>query len=291
MTNTISELFFSLEGESRYTFHPTVYVRYSRCNFKCPHFNNPNKDVLANGYANLGFDPSTIIDILKMPVIEKGCDSQYAVNPEFAHTWKAYKTDELAQALVDLIPHNQWQHPETGLDVICSLTGGEPTMNQDEIIDLINHPLMANCKHYLIETNGSVPLSNKFIEEINRWKLYDSNRIWTWSNSPKLSNSGEMQKRAIRPKVLLSQQQVKNYDQYLKFVSSGTVEEIAEIKEVINIYKTDGVKIPPVWLMPMACTGEQQRLIAQKVAKICMDNGWLYSHRIQNDLWDNAIGT
>lgn len=92
-------------------------------------------------------------------------------------------------------------------------------------------------------------------------------------------------------KVLLSQQQVKNYDQYLKFVSSGTVEEIAEIKEVINIYKTDGVKIPPVWLMPMACTGEQQRLIAQKVAKICMDNGWLYSHRIQNDLWDNAIGT
>lgn len=280
-----------MEGESRYTFHPTVYVRYARCNFKCPHFNNPNKDVLANGYANLGFDPSTIIDILKMPVIEKGCDSQYAVNPEFAHTWKTYTTEELAQTLVDLIPHKQWQHPITGLDVICSLTGGEPTMNQDEIIDLINHPLMSKCKHYLIETNGSVPLSSKFIEEINNWKSYDSNRIWTWSNSPKLSNSGELQKRAIRPKVLLSQQQVINYDQYLKFVSSGSTEEIEEINNVIDIYKKEGVKIPPIWLMPMACTGEQQKLIAQQVAKICMNNGWLYSHRIQNDLWENAVGT
>jgi hypothetical protein len=43
--------------------------------------------------------------------------------------------------------------------------------------------------------------------------------------------------------------------------------------------------------MPMACTGQQQTDVAREVAELCLEYGFLYSHRIQNVLWDNIVGT
>jgi len=293
----VSELFFSLEGEGPETNHPTQYLRIAGCNFSCPGFNNPEKKIDKDGYAELGFNPEDIIDIKQMPVITCGCDSQYAVNYRFKHLWASLTSKEIAEKVLDQIPCKSWVYPNTELPVIFSITGGEPTMQQDLIIELLSEPLMQECQHILIETNCSVPLKSEFISAIEDWLLKDKKRIWTWSNSPKLLASGESWKRAIRPKVALSQNELKKVfgtqvNQYFKFVVDDTQEVYSEIQKALQEYYDAGIpKNTPVWLMPCACTAEQQRMISQNVAKYCMQNGYLYSHRIQNDLWDNAVGT
>jgi len=58
-----SQVFMSIEGEGPFSGHPTVYVRFARCNFKCPGFNNPTNCVDNKGYACLPFDPKDINDM------------------------------------------------------------------------------------------------------------------------------------------------------------------------------------------------------------------------------------
>jgi organic radical activating enzyme len=292
----VSEIFSSLEGEAQFTFHPTTYIRFARCNFACPLFNNPTKEVTAKGYAPLDFDPADYRKLEDIPLIHKGCDSQYAVNPIFAHMWKKYGVDELVDALFEVLPHGKLIY-DTGLPQIISLTGGEPTLKWKFIPKILFHPRMKDARHYLIETNCSVPFKEEFIHNIHEWLAQDTRRIWTWSNSPKISSSGETRKDAIRPEIALMQNSLINafhgrVNQYFKFVVDGSEKDYAEVKEVMAIYHAAGLpKHMPIWIMPQACTEEQQKEIARSVAKRCIDEGWLYSHRVQNDLWGNGVGT
>jgi organic radical activating enzyme len=161
-----SEVFMSIEGEARYSGHPTVYIRFARCNFQCRGFNNPTSkcptcngvgqvnlvevgphmtegktcpqcagegkintpDVQSDGYATLGFEPKDYATLNDIPLIHKGCDSQYAVNPKFSHMWGQGDEKALAAEVLKVLPHNTFQNPVTGKRVILSLTGGEPTI-------------------------------------------------------------------------------------------------------------------------------------------------------------------
>lgn len=292
----VSEIFSSLEGEAQFTFHPTTYIRFARCNFACPLFNNPEKEVTAKGYAPLDFDPKDYSKLEDIPLIHKGCDSQYAVNPIFSHMWKKYDTNALIDALFEVLPQGKLIY-DTGLPQIISLTGGEPTLKWKFIPEILFHPRMKDARHYLIETNCSVPFKDEFIHQIYEWLGQDHKRIWTWSNSPKISSSGELRKDAIRPEIALMQNSLVNsfhgrVNQYFKFVVDGSEADYAEVKEVMGIYHAAGLpKNIPIWIMPQACTDEQQKLIARGIAKRCIDEGWLYSHRVQNDLWGNGVGT
>ena len=57
----------------------------------------------------------------------------------------------------------------------------------------------------------------------------------------------------------------------------------------------DIVKSIPVWeniyIMPMSCVTDQQDNIAAKVAQRCIDNGYIYCHRVHLDVFDNSVGT
>lgn len=295
-TFEVSEVFMSLEGEAQFTFHPTAYIRFARCNFSCPLFNNPKKEITTKGYAPLGFDPADYADLQSIPLITKGCDSQYSVNPAFAHMWHKWSADQLVDELLKVVPNGKLVYP-TGLPVIVSLTGGEPTLKWKQLPEIMWHPLMRACKHYLIETNCAVPFKLDFLHEIEGWLNEDDSRQWTWSNSPKISSSGEKRKQAIRPEIALMQASLFNrcagqVNQYFKFVVDGSEEDYAEVKEVMQIYLDAGLPLDtPVWIMPQACTEEQQREISKSVARRCMVEGWLYSHRVQNDLWGNGVGT
>jgi 7-carboxy-7-deazaguanine synthase len=293
----ISEMFFSLEGEGPYANHPTQYLRVSGCNLKCPMFNNPEKLVDNEGYAKLDFDPSQFISIYEMPAITRGCDSTYACRKSFSHLWESLTASEIVDKLIEQIPCKSWIYPKTQLPVIFSITGGEPTMQQELIIELLKEQKIQDCKHILIETNCAVPLKDEFISAIENWLLEDSSRIWTWSNSPKLSSSGELWKRAIRPKIAVQQQTLisvfgSRVNQYFKFVVDNSEEVYTEVQQAMLEYYNAGIRNnAPVWLMPAACTQEQQKLISKLVATRSMNEGYLYSHRIQNDLWDNIVGT
>lgn len=294
----ISEIFLSLEGEGPFTAHPTAYVRFGRCNLKCPMFNNHHKALTEKGYAPLSFDPKQYSSINDIPLITMGCDSQYAVNPSFAHMWEKMSTDQLVDALIDLLPHKAWTHPVTGLPVVLSLTGGEPTLKWKFIPEILNHPKMRDCKHVLIETNCTVPFKREFTMNISEWLAQDADRVWTWSNSPKLSASGEAWGDAIIPSIANLQREVigdatrNRVNQYFKFVVGPREEDFAEVAKAMAEYYAAGVpRTVGVWIMPEACTQEQQQSIDQQVAKMCMEKGYMFCYRFQNALWGNGVGT
>lgn len=295
-TFKISEVFMSLEGEALYQGHPTVYIRNALCNFSCPHFNNPNKEVNAKGYAPLTFNPKEYTSILDMPMISMGCDSQYAVNPEFSHVWKQLTTDELITELEAILPNNQWQYA-SGKKVICSITGGEPTMQWKAIVQLLQHPRFQPCDHIIYETNAAVPLNLDFIVAINQWLDDNPNRKWTWSNSPKLSSSGEKWEKAIRPEIVRKQHVVSGkynnqVDQYFKFVAGFDENDYAEIAKAMNeYYAAETPRTASVYVMPMSCTLEQQNEVARFVADKCMNLGYVLCYRVHSAVWGNVVGT
>lgn len=287
----ISEVFLSLEGEGPYVGIPTIYVRLARCNFKCALFSNENKEVDDRGYAKWDHNPSDYSNLQDLPIFDKGCDSRYSVDPQFKHLWKKYTTDELIDAIESLLPSGKWNN--LGTQTIVSITGGEPTLFSKQISQLLRHPRLADCKHILIETNASVPLRESFIQDVNAWLALDPENHWTWSNSPKLSASGEPRDKAIKPDVLLSQQQTTKSQttQYLKFVCNPLESDFAEVQSVLDQYYTSGVKPLPTYIMPAAATAEQLQETCTDVANMCIKKGFAYTHRLQNVLWGNGVGT
>ena len=294
---TWSEVFTSIEGEGPYSGHPTIYVRFAKCNFQCKRFNNPLNLEITNDV--LGFDPSNYNTLGELPPIAIGCDSIYSWDSRFKHMWETGSEDNLAQTVIDKLPYNKWKHPGSGLPIILSLTGGEPTLYKKKIPILLNHPLFKNLQHILIETNCAVPLDDPFISELSKWILNGCDRKVTWSNSPKLSNSGEDWKNAIQPEIAKQQIslrymiRVPGYvSQYFKFVCDETDQMFDEVDQAMNEYYAAGIpRNTPIYIMPMACTEEQQFSVAAKVAQQCIDRGYIYCHRLQNSIWGNTIGT
>lgn len=293
MTNhVISEIFMSIEGEAKYSGHPTAYIRYAGCNMKCAGFNNTPENIGEDGYAILPFDIIATTALTDIPEISVGCDSQYAVNTKFSHIWHKWNVEELTTNLINMIPHNSWEHPKTKQPIILSLTGGEPTLRWKNLPELLNHERLKQVKHILIETNCSVPLNPKFISALLDWAV-ERDGLVTWSNSPKLAVSGESRVKAIRPEIALVQQSMpSNYtEQYFKFVCDGSDECFAEVAEVMDMYYDAGIRRDvPVYIMPASCTERQQQQIMQIVADKCIQNGYIYCHRVHNTVYENAIG-
>lgn len=291
----VSEIFYSLEGEFVHTGVPTVYIRFARCNKKCPLWNNNAEGIRSDGYAELGFEPEDYADLKSLPTITRGCDSQYAVNPRFAHIWKKYDADELIQTVLDMLPGKSWTNPKSGQPVILSLTGGEPTLKMKWIVDeMLTSPLMKGCKHILFETNCSVPLRSADIERLTTWCNAQKCKL-TWVNSPKLSDSGEIWNRSIIPQIALQQRSGKYFgrigEQGFKFVV-GKLEDIVDVERAMEEYYSVGIpRDTVVGLMPEACTTDQQMQIARDIAQHCMDYGYRFCIRLQNVLWGNEVGT
>jgi organic radical activating enzyme len=281
------ETFLSIEGEAKYSGRPTAYVRFTKCNFTCQGFNNPDMKEITNEV--LGFDPLEMKDLSDIPEINIGCDSIYAWDNRFKHLWKTGDEHELAEELTNLLPGATWVNPIGGTRAILSLTGGEPTSRAKFIPTLLN--AMPDVRHVLVETNCSVPLQQKFITALTEWATACDGLI-TWSNSPKLSISGEPREKAIQPAIAMMQREMgSNFDQYFKFVCGDTDAEFDEVAEVMELYYAAGIpRDVDVFIMPMCCTEDQQRPIMMAVADKCLERGYIYCHRIHNTVYENAIG-
>jgi len=290
-----NEIFQSIEGEAKYSGHPTIYIRFSRCNFKCAGFNNPGNITDDKGYAPLNFVPKDYNSIAELTPMEMGCDTQYAVNPCFSHMWNKSTEEEVAKKLIETLPHNSWVNPSTGLRTILSITGGEPTLQWKKLPALLNHPLLDDVEMLLIETNCAVPFKDKFIDDLNEWVANGDwnglNRTVVWSNSPKLSVSGESWENAIRPEIAVRQNGVNDSEQYFKFVCGPFDEDFDEVEKAMAEYHNAGIsKSTPVYIMPVACTEGQQQNVAADVADLCIQRGYIYCHRVHNTVYANAIG-
>jgi organic radical activating enzyme len=329
-----SEVFMSIEGEARYSGHPTVYIRFARCNFQCKGFNNPDLRVEKDGYAslihpdyeapgsNVIWDPKDYKTLESIPLITRGCDSQYAVNDKFAHMWHKGDEKALAAEVLKVLPHNTFKNPVTGKRVILSLTGGEPTIRLKFWVPILDILWDHGMRSILVETNGAAPLREKDLESLYNWvsgknvshmmgpPRGDGDMVKIiWSNSPKISGSGEVWKDAIRPAIITSQfypgevPQTDNTtwlhnrshpytEQYFKYVCGPYEADFAEVANAMEEYYQAGIpRDADVYIMPVACTEEQQQEISAKVAAMCMQHGYIYCHRIQNSVFGNGVGT
>ena len=283
---TTSELFYSPQGEGPLTGRPQVWVRVSKCNFECQGFNNPDKvNTLTN--EGLGFDPTKYKTLKSLPPITVGCDSIYSWDDRFKHLWSTWTEEELADELLKYTPTGKWTS-----NIGLTFTGGEPTSRMKVLCNLIHLPQFKDLKTITFETNCSVPLMDKHMDRLSEWTMGGPNRMLVWSNSPKLSITGEPWEKAINPAVAAKQRDVANSYQYFKFVVDNTDETFAEVDKAMAEYYAGGTPdTAEIWIMPVGGILEQQQEIDRAITERTIARGWNVSWRAHIYVFGNELGT
>lgn len=277
----IAELFYSIQGEGRYMGVPSIFLRTFGCNFKCAGFGMP-KGQLSEEY--LAVDPNNYSEYGQLPLVSTGCDSYASWDPRFKHLSPMLETDDVAEAIMCLLPNQEWG------DSHLVITGGEPLLGwQRSYPDLLDHHKMQSLKEITFETNGTQKLTADFKSYlIFDWKEAAlKKREVTFSVSAKLSCSGEARHEAIRPDIVCEYEEV-GYT-YLKFVVA-TEEDAEEAIETVDVYRAEGFR-GPVYLMPVGGVESVYTLNNRRVADLALANGLRYSDRLQVPLFKNAWGT
>jgi organic radical activating enzyme len=216
----------------------------------------------------------------ELPLVSTGCDSYASWHPAFKHLSPFYSPEEIAENIMKILPHGQWE------DEHLVITGGEPLLKWQNLYpELLEQPSMKGLKEITFETNGTQHLTPEFREYLLDWNDWD--RELTFSVSAKLSCSGESRDVAIRPDVVCGYEEV-GYT-YLKFVISN-MDDAEEALETVDIYRAEGFE-GPVYLMPIGGVESVYALNNRRVAELAMKNGLRYSDRLQVPLFKNEWGT
>ena len=277
----IAELFYSIQGEGRYMGVPSIFLRTFGCNFKCAGFGMPAGQLSEEANA---VDPTKYSSYETLPLVSTGCDSYASWDPRFKHLSPMLETDAVAEAIMQLLPNQEWG------DAHLVITGGEPLLGwQRAYPDLLDHPKMQSLKEITFETNGT----QKLTEDFKSYLIFDwreaalRNREITFSVSAKLPCSGEKWEEAICPEIVCEYEQVGTT--YLKFVIA-TEQDFADAKRAIDEYRAAGFK-GHIYLMPVGGVESVYALNNRRVADIALANGLRYSDRLQVPLFKNAWGT
>ena len=94
---SISEIFYSIQGEGKYAGNPSIFIRVGGCNLTCPGFS------------------------------KKGCDSFYAVDRKYKNEWQNLNIEEIKKEIK--------QYLKFSPDLV--ITGGEPGLYFDKLYPLI----------------------------------------------------------------------------------------------------------------------------------------------------------
>lgn len=289
-----SEIFGdTFQGEGTYTGRATVWVRFWGCNFECSGFGQDDPTNPASW--NLDYQTIDISSIKKMedlPVFNTGCDSSYSWAKKYAHLAKTGTAIEICDNLEDWLtnefnPDGQFFHPKSYQSTHLAFTGGEPMLNQNAIVDILqefdtrdNLPFNITC-----ETNGTQEIRDKFA---NYMSDNHEEFEWFWSVSPKLFLSGEKKSDALKPDVL------KQYDSFsdngqLKYVCDGSQRAWDEVDEFTEAYRNVGINWP-VWIMPVGATVEGQDKVSAMVAEGAVKRGYSVAARVHCYVFNNIIG-
>ena len=276
----VAELFYSIQGEGKYQGVPSVFLRTFGCNFKCAGFGMPRGE-LSDEVDDIANVVHIYNDYKELPLVSTGCDSYASWDPRFKHLSPLLSTDSIADSIMDILPHKEWQ------DEHLVITGGEPLLGwQKQYPDLLDHPKMQKLKEITFETNGTQELSKEFYAYLQEWARW-KNRVITFSVSAKLPASGESWEDAIKPEIVKSYEEVGTA--YLKFVVA-TEQDIADAECAVGAFRRAGFK-GHIYLMPVGGVESVYTLNAKNVALAAMKHGWRYSDRLQVPLFKNEWGT
>lgn len=285
-----SEIFNSIQGEGHYTGVPTAWLRFFHCNLQCNGFGQSdptNADTYILPYQD--FDANSISVVEELPVWEFGCDSSYSWAKKFKHLQQFETPAAIAQRVRESFT-NEFNGGKWKERHMC-FTGGEPLMKaaQECMVDVMKYWIEEGDypKYITIETNGTQPLTPKFIdfflEYVEKWggELF-------FSVSPKLwTVSGEKASRAIKTGVIAQYNEHFGFGQ-LKFVLGPKDEQWDELEHVLEMIRKDVNW--PVWVMSVGATVEGQKLVDGDVATMAQIRGYNVSARVHTYLWGNIVG-
>ena len=275
----IAELFYSVQGEGRYMGVPSVFLRTFGCNFKCAGFGMPRGELSteAEDIASVVHLYNTYEDL---PLVSTGCDSYASWHPDFKDLSPMLTSDAIADRIMEIIPHGEWQ------DEHLVITGGEPLLGwQRAYPDLLDHPKMEGLTEITFETNGTQQLTPEFREYLHNWNKVG--REITFSVSAKLPASGEKWEDAIKPEIVCTYEEVGIV--YLKLVVA-TEQDIKDAEQAVDEFRKAGFT-GHIYLMPVGGVESVYNLNAKSVAIAAMKRGWRYSDRLQVPLFKNEWGT
>ena len=236
----VNEIFGpSIQGEGRLAGMRTMFLRLSGCNLACI-----------------------------------WCDTPYTWNyigTPFQHPEKFDPKKEVHPMSCDEVLARL---KKKGLRKVKALviTGGEPMLQQDEIIQLLK--LLKKDSYWVeIETNGTVEPKDELLELIDQINC-----------SPKTSNSGSDNRPKMRERPEALRKLASSDKTFFKFVVSSE-NDLAEIKDLIYRYSMKNV-----YLMAEGSTREEQYALADKVVEMCQENNFRFSPRLHVLYWDRARG-
>lgn len=288
-----SEIFYSMQGEGKYTGEPTAWLRFFLCNLQCDGFGQKdptNPDTYKLPYQEIDVD--SVKRIEDLPVFAYGCDSSYSWSKKFKHLQHKANVEVIAERILDTIPNRKFD-----ANIHMCFTGGEPLMRhaQEASAEIIRyyHTKGQIVPSVTYETNGTQKLTDDFIEF---WtKARNGATELFFSISPKLwTVAGEIRQRAIKPEIVAEYHRLSRSGQ-LKFVCNGTKESWDEIEEVTALFRDAGVTYP-VWIMPLGGTVEGQKgeieghIPAHVIADEALARGYRVAARVHAYLWENIIG-
>lgn len=284
--------FKSIQGESIYCGHPSIFVRFFGCNLRCPHFGLKDQEV-----GTLNQEVQTIIENLSqyktledLPLVNSGCDSYYAIYPEFKHFAKEYSEQEIFDE-IKLLSEGSMRKPHV------VFTGGEPLLWSKALEVIIPRIVLELGIEYItFETNGTQTLSKKMITMLNELQnimdIQKEELNILFSVSPKLSCSGHIKSDTFFPEALRSYNEVKNSILVLKFVAEANIKYFDEIFSFLKEYHLNEVNIYDVYIMPEGGNNDEKyQRNCKDLAKFCYENSFSYSPRLQVELFANKIGT
>lgn len=195
--------------------------------------------------------PSIFIRFAECNLMCQWCDTIKGVADKKSMSWKAIH-DQISQF--------------TSSHVV--ITGGEPMLCKS--IDYLIQMLKNEGYHVTVETNGT----------IYRRTLCD-----LVSLSPKLRHSGnnKLCLKTIYPEVI--NQYISTNDYQLKFVVRDFREDFIEIKEILT--ELPEVSYNKVLIMALSSSKSDLEQIQKKVIRLCIQNDFRYTTRLQLHVWDN----
>lgn len=280
----ISECFYSLQGEGKYTGCPSVFLRLFGCNLNCCGFGQKNPTESSTyEIEELNYNVSSIAEV---QVPKYGCDTPYSRDKGFLHLCKHLTVKQVASDILSLINQKVQTTDcrfkcDNNQDIHLVITGGEPLLQQPFIAELIEELSLAELNYITIETNGTLHLQDCLLEAVKDKHLF-------LSVSPKLfCCSGVPTEQGIKLNVL-DEYQMKVPNGQLKFVASTNLQVWNEIKDIISNLL---VRRYPVVIMPVGSTLEQLQANSTEIAERCLACGYNFSGRLHVNLWGNKSGT
>jgi organic radical activating enzyme len=230
----VAEVFYSIQGEGPTIGTPAVFIRLGGCNLLCK-------------------SESWVCDTIE--VWKKG---------------KSLPFNDVLGSEQDSV--NYMSSLNMGAHLV--ITGGEPLMQQDAIVDYLNWfrekykftPIIE------VETNGTIIPNQHMLDKVDYWNV-----------SPKLSNSGMPYEKRVN-EAAINTIQTFGRNKVFKFV----VSENAHLCDLFDCYGFINEK--DVMLMPAGDSVEALKGVRIEVVELCKHYGFRYSDRLHISLYNQKTG-